>query len=63
MIAVEGPGSGEEAPELLGAVGPPLGVAETGVGVDWRSWDWDFPDRVGVDASVVLGRLEDAVEQ
>jgi hypothetical protein len=62
VIAVEGPGTGEQPPEFLGAVGPSLGVAESGVGVDWRWWGWDFADGVGVDASVVLGCLEDAVE-
>src|SRR5829696_3287008 len=62
MVAVEGPGSSKEAPELFRAVGSPLGVAETGRGVDRRFWSWDLADRVGIDAAVVLGRLEDAVE-
>ena len=34
MVAVEGQGAGEQSPELLGGVGPSLGVAETGVGVN-----------------------------
>jgi hypothetical protein len=37
-------------------------MAEPGVGVDWRAWGRDLADGVGVDAAVVLGRLEDAVE-
>jgi hypothetical protein len=63
VIAVEGPGPGEQPPELLGTVGPSLDVAETGVRINWWPRGRDLADRVGVDAPIVLGRLEDAVKQ
>ena len=63
VVAVEGQGAGEQPPELLGGVGPSLGAAEAGVGVNRWPRGRDFADGVGVDAPVVLGRLEDAVEQ
>jgi hypothetical protein len=63
MVAIERQGAGEQPPELLGRVAPSLGSAKTGIGVDWWLGGWDLKDGVGVDAAVVLGRLEDAVEQ
>jgi hypothetical protein len=63
MIAVRRQARGEQAPELVGGVGPPLGSAEAGVGVDGRLGRRDLGDRVAVDAAVVLGRLEDAMQE
>jgi hypothetical protein len=62
VVAVEGPGAGEQPSELLGAVGPPLGTAQQCRRVNGRLRGGDLADGVGVDAAVVLGRLKDAVE-
>jgi hypothetical protein len=61
MVAVEGPGAGEQPPELLGAVGPPLGTAQQRRRVNGPLGGGDLADGIGVNAAVVLGRLEDAV--
>jgi hypothetical protein len=63
VVTVEGQGAGEQPPELLGGVGAALDVAQAGVGVHRWLRGWDLADGVGVDAAVVLGRLEDTVEQ
>jgi hypothetical protein len=63
VVAVGGPGADEQPPELLGGVGAALDAAEAGIGVHRWSRGRDLADGVGVDAAVVLGRLEDAVEQ
>jgi hypothetical protein len=62
VVAVEGQGAGEQPPELLGGIGAAPAAAEAGVGVHRRLRGRDLADGAGVDAPVVLGRLEDAVE-
>jgi hypothetical protein len=63
VVAVERRGAGKKVSEFLRGVGAAFGVAEQRGRVDGPLWRGDLADGVGLDAPVVLGRLQDAVQQ